>query len=244
MTRVSSSARLIAAALVFCSFAGSLRADDGRRDDDTFLYFIGTDLWRQGGFSHGGLVWSPGGIDRDGFTLKLLLGTGSYRYVSGALGGEDVVGRQATAFVMPGWRFVRDRTTATLFAGLDAQRHRLFPDDPGNGLRGGHVGLRGAVELWHEPDAATMWAADASVSTVGPSYSARAAFGWRLFDAFYLGPEVGGFAGDDSYRQLRAGLHVTGAKFDFMEWWLAAGFARDSDRNDGLYARFGVLVRR
>ena len=29
---------------------------------ETFLWFAGADLWRAGGFAHGGLVWSPGGV--------------------------------------------------------------------------------------------------------------------------------------------------------------------------------------
>ncbi len=244
MSRVRGPVAALTAAVVMCLCLGAARAGDGRRDDDTFLFFVGMDLWRHGSFSHGGLLWAPGGLDREGFTFKLLLGTGGYRYVSGALGDVDVSGRQAAAQALPGWRFVRDRTVVTVFAGLDLQRHRLTPDDPGSNLRGTHAGLRGAVEIWHEPDALTMWAADAQVSSVGPSYSARLAFGWRAFDAFHIGPEISGFATDDDYRQFRAGLHVTGLKFNFAEWWLAGGWTTDSDGRQGLYGRLGLLTRR
>jgi len=34
----------------------------------SFLVFGGTDLWRYGDFLYGGGVWSPAGLDRDGFT--------------------------------------------------------------------------------------------------------------------------------------------------------------------------------
>ena len=105
------------------------------------------------------------------------------------------------------------------------QYHWFTPNDPTNDLRGLHAGIRGAIELWYEPDALTMWAADASVTSVGPSYSARVAFGWRLFDAFYLGPEVAGFAGGDTYKQWRAGIHITGFRTGTIEWSLAAGWA-------------------
>ena len=90
-----------------------------RRDDDTLLFFSGTDLWRQGSFSFGGGVWSPGGIDREGFTFKLLAGAGSYQYLSGALGDVEVTGRQFTGFAMAGYRFVRDKLFVTVFAGVD-----------------------------------------------------------------------------------------------------------------------------
>jgi hypothetical protein len=45
-----------------------------------YLLFAGFDLWRNGGFAHGGLLWSPGGIEREGLTFKLLLAGGLYRY--------------------------------------------------------------------------------------------------------------------------------------------------------------------
>ncbi len=215
-----------------------------RRDDDTLLLFSGTDLWRHGSFSHGGLLWSPGGIDREGFTFKLLIGGGSYRYESGALGNFDVTGHTIVGLALPGWRFVRDRFILTVFAGLDAQHHLLTPYDPGNNLRGTHYGVRGAVEFWFEPDAATMWAGDASVSSVGTSYAARIAYGWRLFDALYTGPEFGGFASGNSYRQWRAGLHVTGLRTHAIEWSLGAGYASDSDSRDGFYGRIGLFTRR
>ena len=222
----------------------SSRADALARERDTILFFSGTDLWRHGSFSHGGMLWSPGGLERDGFTLKLLLGGGHYRYTSGALGDVDIIGQQAAAFVLPGWRFVRDRMIVTLYAGLDFQYHLLTPFDPGSNVHGTQTGLRGAAEFWYEPDPVTMWAADISVSTIGPSYSARAATGWRVFDSFYAGPEIGAFAGGDDYGQIRAGLHVTGIKTQWAEWTAAFGWTMDNDDRDGMYGRIGLLTRR
>ncbi len=34
----------------------------------SFLIFGGADLWRYGDFIYGGGLWSPGGLDHDGFT--------------------------------------------------------------------------------------------------------------------------------------------------------------------------------
>jgi hypothetical protein len=237
-------ARLVAAAVCVCLCDRVASADLMRRDDDTFLLFSGTDLWRHSSFSHGGLLWSPGGLDREGFTFKLLIGGGTYRYVSGALGDIDITGQQTVGFALPGWRFVRDRLIVTIFAGLDVQHHTLTPDDPGNNLWGTYAGIRGALEFWYEPDATTMWAGDASISSIGTSYAARLAAGWRLFDAFYAGPEIGGFASGNSYRQWRAGLHVTGFRTHAIEWSFGAGFASDSDKRDGVYGRLGLFTRR
>lgn len=232
-----------AAALVWLCGAGA-RADSFARSDDTFLFFTGTDLWLHGSFSYGGTLWSPDGLDRGGFTFKALIGAGSYQYRSGALDDAQVTGTQLTGFVLPGWRFVNGKTFVTVFAGLDLQHHRTTPFDPGGDLNGNHAGIRGAIEFWHEPSTATMIAADATASSIGPSYAGRAAFGWRVADAFYLGPEVGGFVSGDSYKQFRAGLHVTGFRLAWVEWSAAAGWATDSDDRNGFYARLGLHVRR
>ena len=192
--------------------SGLANQDHLSQNQAQLLLFSTTDLWRQGGFAHGGVLWAPNGLDRDGPVLKLMFGGGIYHYISGALGNADVRGQLLAAAVLPGWRFVRERFTVTVFLGYDFQRHRLTPDDPSAGLRGSYHGLRTGFELWYQPTAATMIAADASVSTVGPSYNVRLAAGLRAFDAFYVGPEVQAFGADDNYRQFRAGLHVTGLR--------------------------------
>ena len=237
-------ARLVAAAASLWLCGADARADGFARSDDTFLYFAGTDLWRHGSFSYGGMLWSPDGLDRGGFTFKTLIGAGTYQYRSGALADAQVTGSQVTGFALPGWRFVNGKTFVSVFAGLDVQYHRTNPFDPGSDLNGTHAGIRGAFELWHEPNALTMIAAHGSVSSIGPSYDARAAFGWRIADKFYLGPEIGGFAGGDTYKQFRAGLHVTGVRYNWVEWSAAAGWATDSDDRDGFYGRVGLTARR
>ena len=123
------------------------------------------------------------------------------------------------------------------------QNHRLSPDDLSAGLRGGYAGLRANAELWYEPTPSTMIAADGSVSTIGASYNARFAFGWRVLDRYYLGPEVQGFAAGDNYRQFRVGAHVTGLKYSWFEWSGSLGWATDSDDRDGLYGKLGLLMR-
>jgi len=214
------------------------------REPARFLLFADADLWRHGGFTHGGVLWSPSGLDREGFALKLMFGGGVYRYRSGALGNAEIDGRQLAAAVLPGWRFIRNRLFVTAFAGLDLQSHRLSPDDPSAGLRGNYAGLRTGFDLWYEPSATTMVTADASVSTVGPSYSARLATGWRMFGRYYVGPELQAFAADNNYRQFRAGLHVTGLRIGEFEWSAGVGWARDSDQRSSAYGKLGVFTRR
>ena len=158
-------------------------------------------------------LWSPRGIDHEGFTFKALIGGGTYRYISGALGGAEVQGQQVIGFALPGWRFRSGSTILTTFAGLDVQHHRLRPDDPGSKLRGTQAGFRVAVELWSEPTPTTMLAADASVID-GRSelFGARRLRLEVVSTASMPAPRCRRFSGDDAYQQWRVGLHVTGLK--------------------------------
>jgi Cellulose biosynthesis protein BcsS len=220
--------------------SGAADLDADVRPSTHYLLFSGVDLWRSGGFAHGGLLWSPHGLAQDGFTLKLLLGGGFYRYRSGT---SEVSGASQLAAVMPGWRWRYQRLEVLVYGGLDLQQHRLHPDDPGNTLRGRHAGARVGADLWWEPSASTMASASVSLSSIGRSYWARAAYGWHLLDRCYVGPELHAM-GSGSYWQFRAGLHATALRTGAFEWSAGAGLVKDSDRRVGLYGRLGVLMRR
>jgi hypothetical protein len=233
-------AAVAAAELAFFDTTGAQADTTSDSESAHFLLHGGFDLWRNGGFGHGGLLWSPDGLKQDGFTLKLLLGAGSYRYRAGA---TEITGRQYLASALPGWRFVDGTIELTVFGGLDLQQHQLSPGDPGNRLGGFNVGARGGFDLWFEPmPAALMVTTSVSASTVGKNMWVRAAAGMRAFD-LWLGPE-GVFSGDETYRQLRFGAHVTGLRTDIFEWSAGLGWVSDSDKRSGLYGRLGVLVRR
>ena len=88
------------------------------QDQARFLLFATTDLWRQGGFAHGGVLWAPGRRSTARPVLKLMFGGGVYHYRSGALGNADVRGAAACRRDLPGWRFVRGGFTVTVFLGL------------------------------------------------------------------------------------------------------------------------------
>jgi len=213
-------------------------------DQARLLVFSNADIWRAGGFGYGGAVWAPNGLDRQGPVLKLVFGGGSYRYASGALGNTEVQGHELAVAVQPGWRFVRDNLTVTVFLGYDFQQHRLTPDDPSAGLRGNYHGVRASFELWYQPTPWSMIAADGGVSSIGPGYNIRLATGLRAFEAFFVGPEVQAFGADSNYKQVRAGVHVTGFRTGPIEWSAGTGWALDTDHHSGAYAKLGILTRR
>jgi hypothetical protein len=216
-------------------------ADADAKVGPRLLLFSGTDFWRNGTFLHGGLIWSPGGLYQEGFTLKALVSGGTYRYGSGEPPIE-IDGRQLAGFVLAGWRFKYDHMEANVLVGPDAQDYKLKPDDHGSRLRGRYYGVRAGVDLWYEPSPGVMTALNTSASTAGSDFSVRGAVGWLLFDRLYVGPEAEGL-GSVGYRQLRVGLHGTGLKLGTFEWSAGGGWADDSDHRAGAYGHVGVLTR-
>lgn len=237
------SAKLCLATLMLLAICAGASAEPDAVPDqsiDRYLLFSGAELWKMGGFLHGGMVWSPNGLGTEGFAVKLMSGAGRYHYWSGT---TDVTGNMLIFSAMPGWRFKQNRLEATVYAGLDLQRHWFRPEDVENNLRGLHFGARLAGEVWYEPSNATMVQAWATWSSIGSGYSVRGAAGWRLFDWFYLGPEVQAL-GDGHYRQTRAGLHLTAWHTGALEWSAGLGYASDPTNGGGAYVRLGVLARR
>lgn len=236
---VSGVAAALLAATVCIADESAPRGEPGTPQ---WMFFAGAEGWHSGAFGHGGLLWSPGGLFAEGFTLKLLAGGGTYRYRAGGPLGVDVMGTAMLGAVMPGWRFKVGKLEVTAVAGLDVQDHRLSLDDPGNRLRGTLFGVRVGVDAWYEPMERMMLAANVSASSVGPSFWARLATGWHAFGMFWLGPEVQGLGGPN-YQQFRAGAHITSFRSGLFEWSAGAGFATDSDGRSGAYGRLGVLAR-
>jgi hypothetical protein len=233
----------VAAALaVLLCVAPAARADDTSGLPpvvDRVLLSSGFDLWRNGGSLYGGLVWSPRGLAQEGFTLKLLLSGGLYRYHAGLVAERADYGLAA---ILPGWRLRAGTFELVAYAGLDLQQHRTRPLDPANALRGFHAGMRAGVDTWYEPAPGTMIASSLWGSSIGRSYWTRLALGWRLLDLAWVGPEIGA-QGNSVYRQIRAGLHVTGFRTGPLEWAIGAGYATDTDHRSSPYLRLDLLTR-
>ena len=79
-----------------------------------------------------------------------------------------------------------------------------------------------------------MVAASGAITTIYSVYSARAAAGWRLFDRFWIGPEVS-VSTDRFSTQYRIGTHLTGC---------GAGLVEDSFDRSGIYGRVSALFRK
>jgi hypothetical protein len=230
---------LVALALTCCDVAIADEAATGDNEAH-FLFFGGADLWHYGGFGHGGLLWSPDGLNHEGFTLKLLLAGGTYGYRSGS---TDVTGDHGLVALLPGWRFKQDRSEVTVYGGLDLQEHYLVPGDPLNRLSGFHAGVRGGIDIWFQPTSDFMMSGSFSGSTIGANFWTRLQLGVWLPHTAWIGPEIHAL-GDTKYQQFRAGMHVTGLQAYGFEWSLGAGYLRDTDNRTGAYGRLGLNYKR
>jgi Cellulose biosynthesis protein BcsS len=176
-----------------------------------------------------------------GFTLKMLLNGGDYSYTSGAL-NANVDGTMLSAAILPGWRFSRSALTVSVFAGPVVQDYRLTPNDPGSQFHGLYFGAQLAGEVWYQPGPHTMAALNGTIATIGPTGSLRLAFGFKVFDPVFIGPESQEIWSGD-FQEVQFGGHVTGLHIDAFEWSAGTGWSLTSDHRSGPYLRVGVNAR-
>lgn len=221
------------------------RADSKRPFDylsggmpDRLMYFGGIDAskWSFGAFA--GAQWMPNGFDRDGFILRLFVSESLERYVDRFGRYDTQIGR---AYLMPGYMFRIGRMEAQLLVGPDAEVDLLFQNGRPDRWRS-RLGVRGIADLWWEPTPELMVQYALSGTTIDSGYNTRIAAGWRLFDSFWIGPEAA-LSADYFSRQTRLGVHLTGLRTNDYEWTFAVGRVSDDFGRDGIYGRFGIMLR-
>jgi hypothetical protein len=239
----------VAAALLACgsrALAQALEPDTPPSDGlsggtkiERVLLYAGFDIWRFGRAGYGGFYWAPAGLNNDGFITRLFVSGGAERYDAGSKRFNTNIIRAAP---LVGWRLSQGTLELKVFAGPELENRVLTPDIPAAEYRGTHIGARFATELWWEPMPDIMLTSALSASTNATSHSARAAAGWRVLDQFWAGPEISASA-DVFSQQYRVGAHLTGFRFDALEWSAAVGYVTDSYHRSGVYGRIGVLTR-
>ncbi|MBD3848954.1 cellulose biosynthesis protein BcsS [Bosea sp. SSUT16] len=180
-----------------------------------------------------------GGLAQSGFRLFLKAG-----------GSQEQTRRQsprgttykAETQTLLGYEWRIGDTFVALYAGSDVQSERR--DEPlGPSLIETRYGARLQADLWSTPLPGMMFQASAYASTLDRRLWARAAPGWQMPLGFYVGPEVEAYRERD-YRKLRLGLHLTGLRLLGLEWRLAGGWQRTSDRPSEAYATLGLHWQR
>ena len=205
---------------------------------DKLIYFGGIDATQWGFGAHGAAQWMPRGPSQNGFILRMFISESLERYTDLSGSYKTQIGR---AFLLPGYLFRIGKMEAQLLAGPDAEVDFFFQNGRADRSRA-RFGIRGIADLWWEPTPELMVQYALSGTTIDSGYATRIAAGWRLFDAFWVGPEAS-LSNDFFSRQTRIGLHLTGLRTNDYEWSFAAGHASDSFGREGAYGRFGLMIR-
>jgi len=171
----------------------------------------------------------------------MLLQGGAYTYTSTSL-DADIDGNMLSAAAMPGWRFSRDHLTVTVYAGPVVQDYRLMPDDPGSRLRGFYLGGEFAADVWYQPSERTMVTLNGMIASIGPTGSLRTAFGFKLFEPIFIGPETQAIW-CANFNEVQFGGQLTGWHLNAFEWTVGGGWSMTSDHRAGPYFHLGVNTR-
>lgn len=210
----------------------------GFRPDEA-LYYSGFDVWRNGYAGFGGIESAPAAFGDDAVLLRLTAfdGIDIYRTTKTAYRTQTLSGA-----LMVGGRVKRGSLEVKGVAGVDLQA-RIQLNPALAWIERLQAGLRIAAEAWWEPSDLTMLSAALSLTTNSAGRTARIAAGVRLLNQAWVGPEMA-VASDLFSTQYRAGLHVTGWRFENFEWSAAGGYVYDSFNRGGLYGRIGVSTGR
>jgi hypothetical protein len=205
---------------------------------DRMLYFSGVEMQRWSLAAYAGAQWAPARIDRDGFILRMVLSDSLDRFATRTHRYDTQILRGA---LMPGYKLSYGKFELQVLAGVGTEVDAKLMDRSAAAWRV-KLGAQITADMWWEPSRAWMLQASFSATTIDNGFSTRAAAGWRLFDRFWIGPELA--ASQDYFsRQYRLGAHLTGLRTDEYEWSVAAGQVWDSYQREGIYGRISVVIR-
>jgi len=245
--RIAVAAAVMAAAVAYCSQL--LAADspigldraDPRPLRDRIFFFAGGDLARDNYFAWSGIVAAPQGLlHEDGPRLRIMAGTGRYRYRTGAVASGVNEGRIVSGELMLGFRRAIGQTIATLFIGAHIENQTLAAPDPGHRAQGTAAGAKVALELFHRINPSLVATASASASTVHRSYHARAALAHEHPSGGAVGIEAA-VNGDLRYSEPRAGLFVQ-KRYGRTVIALSGGYLSNSDKGGSPYATLSLFA--
>jgi hypothetical protein len=202
------------------------------------MYYGGIDASHWSFGAHAGVQWAPGTFNRDGFILRMIMSESIERYTTRLTNYDTQIGRAA---ILPGYMFRTGNLDIQLLAGFDIEADFFFANSRHYKSRIKY-GARGTADLWWEPTRLLMLQASLSGTTIDSGYSTRIAVGVRMFDWFWVGPEAT-LSNDYFSQQTKIGGHLTGLRTGPYEWSLAAGYVRDNFDRQGVYGRFGLMIR-
>jgi len=188
-------------------------------------------------------TWS-GPLDRSGFVSLATVGYGGNpaRTDLGAA-SSTVVRPTVQASTMIGYQWALDRLFVAGFIGpeVDAQQPATIGEIPR--LSQPRLGLRVQGEVWAHPTENTLLAATVVAGTARSQLWGRTAFGYRIWNDVFVGPEVS-LSMSETYREWRVGAHVTGLQLGRVIFGLSGGWRSEEDSpHRGAYVNVSAYVR-
>jgi hypothetical protein len=228
-----------AARHVLLALAGGLVATPAPAADiPRVLLDTTVELSRRATFLGADLLVAPSGLDADGVLFRVLIGHSLYSY-----GAPPIDGRGTLGHVSAGYRLGVPAGSLKLYAGALVTHHDTDRPDPFHPLTGTRTGFRAEADLWHEPlPGAVAVHAGVVATTLHAGWWARAALGFRVADAAWVGPEVHA-TGDRDGTAFGFGLHLTGLRLGSTEIGSRAGLRLDAAGVAGGYGKVSVIRR-
>jgi hypothetical protein len=180
-----------------------------------------------------GTFAAVGTLKQSGVRVRVDALAGSYDYQATAPTRTIHTTQQAGSALI-GYEWVQRNTTAAIYVGAAAQDVSLSAPDPKNSVVGSSVGVKISGEFYTRPTPTTMASGYASYSTMHNAYYTRLKYGWEILDDTFMGPEIS-LLGDDLYRQVRFGAHITGFRVGSMQFGISGGYVKDYKTGSGAY---------
>lgn len=187
-----------------------------------------------------GTIGPFGGLEQNGFRVRMIGLLGGYKYDATAPGVGVVTGNQVGGSLLGGYEWIVDKTKIGVYGGLDVINNRLDKVDPNNDTEGATFGFRAGIDFYSNPSTSTMAAGTFTFTSANSGYYARLRGGVAVYEQMYIGPEALAL-GDSFYTQWRIGAHLSGVQLGPVQFGVSGGYVNDSSRGNGAY---GILDTR
>ncbi len=225
-------------------------AEPAKQAPPQFELWTGAEAFQQVWSIYAGGQYAPfGGVQQDGFRVRMVGGYGAYRYTSPRWTGlttqqVEYHGSVTFADLLAGYHKQLGLLTIKILGGLTVADRIV--DDPNARNAGTRAGGKVIVETWWNVTDRAWASADLSWSTLDNVYGSRARVGWRWLPQLSVGLESGA-TGSFDYDTARIGGFV---RYEWVsgELSVSGGVSGDGPNSGfvdvhGSFATVNVLTR-
>ena len=203
-----------------------------RPEDQRNVLFAGVDVGRSVFVSGGSKQTLVGSLDRPGFLVLESAGFGLTREVYRGAVELPALRLTTQSSVVTGYQWLVPGLYVAALVGPELEHEQLTVGGEIYRLSQPRLGARGQVEIWSNPTSSTLLTGTVVASSTRGSVWARGSAGYALWRGLFVGPEVTTYA-TDTYREVKAGLHVTGFSLGIVQGRVSAGWMMTDDGHAG-----------